>query len=439
MHRAPVRADASHASTSVAHPRARSRGRAVARVARAAFVPLDTDTLGQHRAHLSLVSRPRGRARTRRTDGASRRPRAPLASASAGAEATETRPERPDTIAPLAEALYPRALDGVPTFFGRMNPLTATLLFYTGAVLRESREAPIIGAQWMLLVALPTFGALYAARRWWYENKTAARWEGRFRPFGFNRACRSAWLDFHLGYMLLVPAGAYGGEGSSWWLLTAPTVMALRWLGARKGKFFRTARRVSVVVFGVAGLATLLMSASTTLVKALAALRGGGAVGLVLGPLAIATSYVFYIAPACLLPNAILRAWTNTLDDAGDENAVQKPSEADASKTPEELAKEKRKKRVGLIVGFIAFGATLATGSDIPLLILFAFQLLKVDPEDFMNAVINKGSPERAEMEQAIADKFAKLLPGAKKNGAAGESREKPPTETNQKEGDASA
>ena len=42
-----------------------------------------------------------------------------------------------------------------------------------------------------------------------------------------------------------------------------------------------------------------------------------------------------------------------------------------------------------------------------PLLILFAFQLLKVDPEDFVNAIINKGSPERMEMEQAIADKFA--------------------------------
>jgi len=356
-----------------------------------------------------------------------------------GAEATETRPERPDTIAPLAEALYPRALDGVPTFFGRMNPLTATLLFYTGAVLRESREVPIIGAQWMLLVVLPTFGALYAARRWWYENKTSAAWEGRFRPFGFNRACRSAWLDFHLGYMLLVPAGAYGGEGSSWWLLTAPVVMALRWLGARKGKIFRTARRVTVVVFGVAALATLLMSASTTLVKALAALRGGGAVGFVLGPLAIATSYVFYIAPACLLPNAIVRAWTNTLDDDGDESAVQKTSEADASKTPEELAKEKRKKRVGLIVSFIAFGATLATGSDIPLLILFAFQLLKVDPEHLMNAVINKGSPERAEMEQAIADKFVKLLPGSKKNDTAGESQEIAPNATDGTKRDASS
>ena len=61
-----------------------------------------------------------------------------------------------------------------------------------------------------------------------------------------------------------------------------------------------------------------------------------------------------------------------------------------------------------------AFGATMATGSDAPLFILFAFQLFKVDPEELMNAVINKGSPERIEMEQKIADNFAKILPGSR-------------------------
>ena len=85
-----------------------------------------------------------------------------------------------------------------------------------------------------------------------------------------------------------------------------------------------------------------------------------------------------------------------------------------APKTPEELAKEKRKKRVNLLCGLAAFGATMATGSDAPLFILFAFQLFKVDPEELMNAVINKGSPERIEMEQKIADNFAKILPGSR-------------------------
>lgn len=326
---------------------------------------------------------------------------------------------RPDTIAPMSDALYPRWLDKIPTFFGRTNPFTALLLFYTGAMLRESREAPIVGAQWLLLVVLPTFGALYFARKWWYENKTKPAYDGVSQPFEFERACRSAWIDFHIGYMLLVPAGAYGGEGSSWWVMTAPVMMLARWIGGRRGKIFKRVKRVAVVTFGVVGLATLLMSASTTLVKALGALRGGGALGLALGPFAMCMSYVFYLAPASLIPRAIVRAWNGTLDDDVNDRAAIEEAEAkakrDAEKTPEELAKEKRRKRVNLIVGFAAFGATLATGSDLPLLILFAFQLLKVHPEELMNAVINKGSPERLEMEQALADKFAGVFSTTKK------------------------
>jgi hypothetical protein len=55
-----------------------------------------------------------------------------------------------------------------------------------------------------------------------------------------------------------------------------------------------------------------------------------------------------------------------------------------------------------------------------------------VDPEELMNAIINKGSPERIEMEQKIADNFAKILPGSrgasetkktKTNGASTESK----------------
>ena len=359
------------------------------------------------RAAVGCDASPRARpaaSRARRERPSTRRRATASSEDPAARDGEDARPELEDTIAPLSDALYPRALDAVPTFFGRLNPLTAVLLFYTGAMLRESREAPIIGAQWLLLVVLPTFGALYALRRWWYESKTAPRHEGEHRPFAFKRACRSAWLDFHVGYMLLVPAGAYGGEGSSWWVMTAPILMALRWLGGRRGKIFKTARRACVVVFGVVGLATLLLSTSTTLTKALGALRGGGAVGFILGPFAMAMAYVFYVAPACLLPRAIARAWTNTLDD---DAPIAETSEEDKNKTPEQIAKEKRKKRVNLIVGFVAVGATLATGSDLPLLILFAFQLLKVDPEDFVNAIINKGSPERMEMEQAIADKFA--------------------------------
>ena len=125
---------------------------------------------------------------------------------------------------------------------------------------------------------------------------------------------------------------------------------------------------------------------------------------MVLAPAAMLMAYGFYVAPATLLPRAILRAWTNTLDD---DVEVEKLSPEDANKTPEELAKEKKKKRTSFIIGAVAFGATIATGSDIPLFILFALQLIRVDPGELMNALIDKGSPERAEFEQKVADKFS--------------------------------
>ena len=323
------------------------------------------------------------------------------ADASDGAEA---RPEMPDTIAPIADALYPRALDAVPMFFGRLNPLAATLVFYTGAMLRESRDVPIVGAQWLAFVFLPMFALMYVVRKWWYANRTVVKHEGKYAPFTFSRACRSAWLDFHLGYMLLLPAGALGGEGSSFWLLLCPLLYAVRWIGGHKGKVIRMVRRATVVIFGALALATLLTSASTTLMKAIGALRGGGLIGFVLAPAAMLMAYGFYIAPATLLPRAIIRAWTNTLDD---DVEVEKLSPEDANKTPEELSKDKKKKRTSFIIGVVAFGATLATGSDIPLFILFALQLIRVDPGELMNALIDKGSPERAEFEQKVADKFS--------------------------------
>ena len=406
--------------------RARRVGARTARVNDAHHNNRDTVERATHRRPASRTHRSMRLGIARSTDDDAID--ASVASEDASEDAPTTRSVPRDTIAPVAEALYPRWLDAVPTFFGRLNPLTALLLFYTGAMLRESREVPIIAAQWMVFVVLPAFGAWFAARRWWYGRRAEKTGE-EIMPF--PRSCRSAWLDFHIGYMLLVPAGAYGGDGSSWWVMTAPALMAARWVGARRNRACRFLRRACVVVFGVAGLATLLMSASTTLVKALGALRGGGAIGLVLGPFAAAMAYVFYLAPACLLPRAVARAWTNTLDDDALPNSAAEKEDV-AVKTPQELAKEKRKKRVNLLCGLAAFGATVVTGSDVPLFVLFAFQLFKVDPEELMNAVINKGSPERIEMEQKIADNFAKILPGSrgasetkktKTNGASTESK----------------
>ena len=55
----------------------------------------------------------------------------------------------------MPEWMYPRALDRVPAFFGKLNPLTGALVYYTGAVLRESAGAPVVAAQWTALVFLP--------------------------------------------------------------------------------------------------------------------------------------------------------------------------------------------------------------------------------------------------------------------------------------------
>ena len=114
-----------------------------------------------------------------------------------------------DEIACRGGTLYPERLDRGARVFGRLNPLTALLLFYTGAMLGESREVPIIAAQWMVFVVVPAFGAWFAARRW-----RCARGETGDARASFVRSCRSAWVDFHVGYMLLVPAGAYRVMGA---------------------------------------------------------------------------------------------------------------------------------------------------------------------------------------------------------------------------------
>ena len=60
---------------------------------------------------------------------------------------------------------------------------------------------------------------------------------------------------------------------------------------------------------GVASLGALLMSASGTLTQALGGLRGGGYIGYLLAPVTFALVYVFYLAPAALLPGTIARAF----------------------------------------------------------------------------------------------------------------------------------
>jgi hypothetical protein len=112
----------------------------------------------------------------------------------------------PDTIAPMPEWMYPRRLDIVPALFGRLNPLTGILVYYTGAVLKECGGAPLVAAQWLLFVFAPSIAALASVRwlmhrRSWRRTVAKAEEKGLPPPpprYDFLRAHRPAWLDIHL-------------------------------------------------------------------------------------------------------------------------------------------------------------------------------------------------------------------------------------------------
>ena len=333
------------------------------------------------------------------------------ADAAERANAVDERVELPpDTIAPMPEWMYPRRLDSIPALFGRLNPLTGVLVYYTGAVLRECAGQPAVALQWMLFVFFPSCAALSFARKFWYElaynrEKKRARERGEPPPpprMEFNREQRAAWLDLHLGYAILAPAGATGGEGASWWLLLAPFFMLARFSCAKIG-FLTQPRRWFAVVGGAAALAALLMSASGTLTQALGGLRGGGYVGYVLAPVTFALVYAFYLAPAALLPGAIARAWRG-------EGYSKPRRRVNPNPNPEATAEEARARKAWTVIGVVAMGISLTTGSDVPVFLCFFAQLFKADPSKLLQVMIDKGEPARAEMDQAIADKAAGLF-----------------------------
>ena len=348
------------------------------------------------------------------------------ADAAERANAVDERVELPpDTIAPMPEWMYPRRLDSIPALFGRLNPLTGVLVYYTGAVLRECSGQPAVALQWMLFVFFPSCAALSFARKFWYESigkRELKRATERGEPpppprMEFNREQRAAWLDLHLGYAILAPAGAAGGEGASWWLLLAPFFMLTRYLCAKIG-FLTQPRRWFAVVGGAAALAALLMSASGTLTQALGGLRGGGYLGYVLAPLTFALVYAFYLAPAALLPGAIARAWR------GEGYSKPRRRLANPNPDPKASAEEARARKAWTVIGVVAMGISLATGSDVPVFLCFFAQLFKADPSKLMQVMIDKGEPARAEMDQAIADKAAGLFKRKGEEPSGGEERD---------------
>ena len=114
------------------------------------------------------------------------------ADAAERANAVDERVELPpDTIAPMPEWMYPRRLDSIPALFGRLNPLTGVLVYYTGAVLRECAGQPAVALQWMLFVFFPSCAALSFARKFWYES--AYNREKKERGSAANRRRRRGW------------------------------------------------------------------------------------------------------------------------------------------------------------------------------------------------------------------------------------------------------
>ena len=356
----------------------------------------------------------------------------------------------------MPEWMYPRALDCVPAFFGKLNPLTGALVYYTGAVLRESAGAPVVAAQWTALVFLPALALQCFVRFKMHERnarsahaafeaeateRSARRAEAKKsawpgvedaeadaeadadesfavaeKPLPFLRANRAAWLDVHLGYALLCPAGAVGGEGASWWLLLPPVVMALRFAGERLA-FMKQPRRILAVVGGALALAAVTLSASASLTQALASLRAGGAVGVALAPAAFAATFAFYLAPAALLPGAIMRAWRGEGEWATGTESRGTTRGPSVSKRVENAA-ERGRKRTWQVLGVVAMIASLATGSDVPIFLCFFAQLLKADPGALLQVMIDKGDENRAAFDVRVADAAAAAVRAMKGKGA---------------------
>ena len=124
-------------------------------------------------------------------------------------------------------------------------------------------------------------------------------------------------------------------------------------------------------------------------------LRGGGYVGDVLAPVTFALVYAFYLAPAALLPGAIARAWRG-------EGYSKPRRRVNPNPNPEATAEEARARKAWTVIGVVAMGISLTTGSDVPVFLCFFAQLFKADPSKLMQVMIDKGEPARAEMDQAI-------------------------------------
>ena len=381
-----------------------------------------------------------------------------------------------DDDAPFA---YPSRCDVVPAFIGGLNPVNSVLFYFTGAVMTQGTIQTT--AQWTVFVVFPVLFLMYLVRKWRYEGREERRMakaaadaddgndndrnndsnnsssdsstkSANTTSMSYVRSMRGRWLDVHVCYAFLLPAGISAGEHSSYWLVLAPAFMLYRFLfseddrsaerqngAAKTGMFSRfsaissflspagrglsafvlIARRVhkyTKIVFASLALALLIVSGSATLHQSLTALNGGGmALRVLLSPFAIGVAFLGYFAPAALLPRYISNVFSRKIT-ADEVNAPKAPlSEEERIKLEIKKESEKKNRKWWLLIGFIAMGMSAFTGSDLPIVIAFAAQLCKANPDALLTAMAEKGG--MVEFETKIADAFDRVVLSKKERG----------------------
>ena len=383
-----------------------------------------------------------------------------------------------DDDAPFA---YPSRCDVVPAFIGGLNPVNSVLFYFTGAMMTQGTIQTT--AQWTVFVVFPVLFLMYLVRKWRYEGREERRMakaaaadadgndndndrnndsnnsssdsstkSANTTSMSYVRSMRGRWLDVHVCYAFLLPAGISAGEHSSYWLVLAPAFMLYRFLfreddrseerengGAKTGMFSRfsaissflspagrglstfvlIARRVhkyTKIVFASLALALLIVSGSATLHQSLTALNGGGmALRVLLSPFAIGVAFLGYFAPAALLPRYISNVFSRKIT-ADEVNAPKAPlSEEERIKLEIKKESEKKNRKWWLLIGFIAMGMSAFTGSDLPIVIAFAAQLCKANPDALLTAMAEKGG--MVEFETKIADAFDRVVLSKKESG----------------------
>ena len=385
---------------------------------------------------------------------------------------------------------YPAQLDVVPAFVGGLNPVNSFLFYFSGAVLTQGTMKTT--TQWTTFVVLPTLFVMYLVRKWRYEgdverrilsassgddgrnsgrsssgssndDKTSssggannARRTPTIKMMSYSRSMRGRWLDVHVCYAFLLPAGISAGEHSSYWLVLAPAFMLYRFLcreervtkssgedfnatmtttkrpllfsSSSSSPFFaflspvgrgwsalalilRRAHKYAKIVLASLALALLVASGSATLHQSLTALSGGGMVlRVLLSPFAIGVAFLGYFAPAALLPLYISRVFSKKVISADEEETTRKARLTKEERVELETKRETEKKnrKWWLLIGFIAMGISAFTGSDLPIVLAFAAQLLKANPDALLTAMAEKGG--MVEFETKIADAFDRVV-----------------------------